>query len=621
MKLSQGLTLRPTITQAILLVSVLGLTSPTLRAQTLDACEPGPAVKAALDQVPSYQSPDQTEWRYREKKLSAIQALLKQFPDDLFVQRVLINFMTGAGRDELSKTIDEYKARHEQKPDDPQLAYLYGLTLVGRKSAEAIKLFDGALERAPKFPWPHLSLMSIFTSPAFLDKEKANAHMKAFLAGCPSSFEGYERLTRLDDRELARQGAEKLRPLLQTRSDPQGIAAYSTLWALEFKAHPPAEYGPLRKQVAADLRRIRALMLEDKREWYEALEEGSKLANDQKQSDWAKDERLRRFPRPWELAAMDKWQKDHKYPSPEDPPEKKRAYYSDLLKQTDAWLKERPNTTFIWRERVDAMEHLDDVPATEIQAAIDKALEVAQSNAGPKGLDSYDYFNVAEVLSKKGLEPARLVEMSQKGLERLEIEVKEPFYDLYATKDNVEDNRFWRASQRIQGLVFETDGFLRLKQADKAQANLAQLDERSRELTALAGDKASRKKYCGTLESAYWGITARLAELQNRKLDAMAYYERALLARLQAEEKPETGQKDELAENARKLWNDLGGTEEGWTTWYGRRADALAAAATLTWEDANQPLPSFELADLHGKTWSMADLKGKVTFLNFWASW
>jgi len=101
----------------------------------------------------------------------------------------------------------------------------------------------------------------------------------------------------------------------------------------------------------------------------------------------------------------------------------------------------------------------------------------------------------------------------------------------------------------------------------------------------------------------------------------MAYYERALLARLEAEEKPETGQKDELAENARKLWSDLGGTEEGWKNWYGRRADALAAATTLTWEDANQPLPSFELADLRGKTWSTADLKGKVTFLNFWASW
>ena len=47
----------------------------------------------------------------------------------------------------------------------------------------------------------------------------------------------------------------------------------------------------------------------------------------------------------------------------------------------------------------------------------------------------------------------------------------------------------------------------------------------------------------------------------------------------------------------------------------------LLPAATLTWESANQPLPTFEIADLHGKTWTTADLKGKVTFLNFWASW
>lgn len=168
--------------------------------------------------------------------------------------------------------------------------------------------------------------------------------------------------------------------------------------------------------------------------------------------------------------------------------------------------------------------------------------------------------------------------------------------------------------------MFETDGYVRLEQTDKAQANLAQLDERLRELTSLIGDKASRKKHCYSSESAYWGLNARVAELRNRKLDAMAYYESALLARLQAEENPEHGQKDDLVENARKLWNDLGGTEEGWKTWYGRRADALATP-TLTWEDANQPLPSFELADFHGKTWSTADLKGKVTFLNFWASW
>jgi len=113
----------------------------------------------------------------------------------------------------------------------------------------------------------------------------------------------------------------------------------------------------------------------------------------------------------------------------------------------------------------------------------------------------------------------------------------------------------------------------------------------------------------------------RLAELQNRKLDAMAFYENGLIKRLTARQKPETGVKDELAQNAQALWKNLGGSDEGWKVWYGRPADALAQQATLTWEEANLPLPTFQLADLQGKTWQMADLKGKVTFLNFWASW
>ncbi len=63
------------------------------------------------------------------------------------------------------------------------------------------------------------------------------------------------------------------------------------------------------------------------------------------------------------------------------------------------------------------------------------------------------------------------------------------------------------------------------------------------------------------------------------------------------------------------------GRAEGWQTWYGRRADALADLPSLTWQAVNDPLPAFELADLNGKTWNLESLKGKVTFLNFWAVW
>jgi hypothetical protein len=601
-----------------LLALLVGFTSRNAVAQSAAVCGPAPAVKLALDGLPQ-QTPAQTDWQFHEQHAAAIQALLRQYPGDAFVQKAYIGSMYG--RSDKDKVIAEYKARHDQNPDNAQLAYLYGLTLVGRQSAEAIKLFTGALQKDPNFPWPHLELVSIYSSPVFLDKEQRVAHLKAFLEACPASLEGYESLTSIDDKELQRTYAAKLRTMLESRSDPDAVGAYRTLWSLEFKAHPPSEYDPLRKQVGKDLERLRQLKLENRRQWYSALVEGYKLVNDQKQSDWADEQEQARFPTPWSLPAMSKWGKDHHYPADDAPPDVKRAYFSDLLKQSAQWVKERPNTTYIWTRRLDAMEHLEDLPSADVKAAVDQAIKIMMGNAGPEGPGSYNYFNIAEVLSKKHLEPDLVVEMAQKGLAKWQIESKEPYYDLYATKENLEDNKFYQAYSRLQGLGFEIDGYLQLKQPDKAQLLLAQMDERLEDFKSLAGDKQDRKRTYAEQLASYWGLIAREAELHGRKLDAMAFYENALLTRLDAQQKPETGMKDELADNAYQLWASLGGTNEGWKLWYGRRADALANMATLSWEDANQPLASFELADLSGKTWNVAALKGKVTFLNFWASW
>ncbi|MHB8811301.1 MAG: TlpA family protein disulfide reductase [Desulfobulbaceae bacterium] len=42
---------------------------------------------------------------------------------------------------------------------------------------------------------------------------------------------------------------------------------------------------------------------------------------------------------------------------------------------------------------------------------------------------------------------------------------------------------------------------------------------------------------------------------------------------------------------------------------------------TIATAVVGQPAPTFTLTDLHGKNWRLADLKGKVVFLNFWATW
>jgi peroxiredoxin len=46
-----------------------------------------------------------------------------------------------------------------------------------------------------------------------------------------------------------------------------------------------------------------------------------------------------------------------------------------------------------------------------------------------------------------------------------------------------------------------------------------------------------------------------------------------------------------------------------------------AAMAGLEADDRKREHPEFTLKDLSGKTWTLADLRGKVVLINFWATW
>ena len=118
----------------------------------------------------------------------------------------------------------------------------------------------------------------------------------------------------------------------------------------------------------------------------------------------------------------------------------------------------------------------------------------------------------------------------------------------------------------------------------------------------------------------YWKKMAALAEAENRKMDAMGYYLNALdIPRPQyyASEK-----EDETVQKARQLWKELGGTDEGWSVWTTEHMPPPnLEAGFFAWNKLDKPLPDFSLPDLSGRTWRLDDLKGKVTFMNVWATW
>ncbi len=67
----------------------------------------------------------------------------------------------------------------------------------------------------------------------------------------------------------------------------------------------------------------------------------------------------------------------------------------------------------------------------------------------------------------------------------------------------------------------------------------------------------------------------------------------------------------------------MGGTDQGWRAYLARvdSKSKFESAEIATWDSKNTALAAFDLTDLTGRKWSLADLKGKVAFINLWATW
>jgi thiol-disulfide isomerase/thioredoxin len=109
--------------------------------------------------------------------------------------------------------------------------------------------------------------------------------------------------------------------------------------------------------------------------------------------------------------------------------------------------------------------------------------------------------------------------------------------------------------------------------------------------------------------------------LENRKTDALTYYQQALLTRLQPPAPWRGKLEDDLTDEARALWKDIGGSEVAWAVWSKPPAAKAPELAEGRWEKPKKQIPVFELADLQGKTWKLKTLEGKSVLINLWATW
>jgi thiol-disulfide isomerase/thioredoxin len=161
------------------------------------------------------------------------------------------------------------------------------------------------------------------------------------------------------------------------------------------------------------------------------------------------------------------------------------------------------------------------------------------------------------------------------------------------------------------------DGAAQLKDFEKARRMLGKMQRWLDENQFKKDDATSGYP---RFQSVYLQSAGRLAEAEGHKVDAAALYTRAIAI---------SSVNPELRKRFRALWDEQGGTAEGWEIATKRLPapkppeQPLVGVASefAAWTKTDKALPEASLRDALGKTWSVSSLKGKTTFLNVWATW
>jgi thiol-disulfide isomerase/thioredoxin len=165
------------------------------------------------------------------------------------------------------------------------------------------------------------------------------------------------------------------------------------------------------------------------------------------------------------------------------------------------------------------------------------------------------------------------------------------------------------------------DGAAQLKNLDKAESMLWRM---RRWLEGNQSKKDDPTSGYTMFQARYFKSAGDIAEVKGHKLDAAGFYAKsASVSYLYPE----------VVEHGLALWEEAGGSQEVWEVLAARpavpkpaapktsAANVATALEYTAWRPSSQPLPEMSLQDMLGKSWTLASLKGKSTFVSVWATY
>lgn len=484
---------------------------------------------------------------------------------------------------------ERFRTLLAQHPDSLDDQYLQARSLVGMNSQEALRLYARILERDPDYPWVHLSQLEIFRAEAFRDRAKLQASFETFTRVCPSSIAPYHYIDQIPDHELAARAAARLRTLLKDASSEQDLEAYRVLWNVELQELPNEE---VTRRIAEDVKRLTPL--ERSLRIRLLMQRGAFLADDR-----ALQVRLAELNR-GPMKELSAWEKAHPNPGGGATPEKRHAYGEAELAESAKLLKMSPGSSFGYVERFKALATLD-APAEEILRAAEDFLAAARRE--DHSLSNLD-ITVAYVFVERGIYLDRVPPLVEEIVTRYQN-------DLWSIH-RLPQERMMLVYQTVDALETLVHAYEKSGRGEKAHETLREMHElvaANRPPPEVTVERVM--SFYALARGAMWLTTGELAEHEGRKLDALsAYREVPLPLRVSA-----------LAKQ-RKLWKELGGSEEGWAQWEEAEPSApekpAAPAVADSWPRKLAPM---SIKDFDGNLWTLDTLKGKTTIAVVWAAW
>ena len=602
--------------------SILGVVLFATLPAWAQPCEAPAKVKAAIE---AGTLPPTTPM---EERIAAAKKVREQFPDDYFAHRFYQGLFFNQGL--FSQPVqDEYRALLNTHPDSPTYQMLYVRTLTGTNTPAAIKLLEKILERQPDHALAHLKLVEIYAAAAFRDDQKLAVHAAAYVKACPSSFAAYSYITRIDDPELVRNSAAHLRGLLDGAASEEALSLYNTLWTLEFKTTPLSAQEPLRARLRKDVDKLRALDLTKHPFLLNEIGQAYKMLGDADGSKWVDEQPANSDARRSGGAAeaIGAWQRTHPYKSGFE----RDAYQELLLKQTEGWIHEWPDDPEPRRERFMAMRGIQDAPLEDTVTAAQDWLRVYKEHPG--GFMS-PYLTVAQFYAQHNMRYGELPDLLETALKEVPPADPGPVSDLLLVRGRAGRSSNYSSWSNLNSAA---SIYLKIKQYERAHELLAKLGPALLKERPADSESESDMRQYRQNESMYWSNMSKWARAVGHKLEALTYDRNSMLSDPYITLNPSMEQY--RTSSLRELWKEINGSEDGFEAWMTMTASAnpypgpkgtpaapKASVPTVVgsqsaWTKMDKPLPDFQISDAEGKTWRLADLKGKVALVNLWATW